>query len=151
MSRCVIVLAVLLALPVSARGQDLSDFAGEWKNPKATLAIVGARIYPQGKQWMVQLLGACHPTPCIWDPVPLSIKPAGPLDPRSPATAPGIPNNLFHQITLWLGEDSLTVRTVTPRPGPHGQPPDDVLIRVKATTEPLPPMRRSPRPPAPKR
>jgi hypothetical protein len=141
-----VVVVALLCLPAAARADEGELFAGEWKNLEKTLTLVGARIYPQGGRWMVQLLGACQPVPCVWEPVPLTFHPTGPFDPPAPATAMTTPEFGNLKVTLRLGEDALQVTIVQPRPGPHGTTFVDVLTRVKATTTPLPTMVRGPRP-----
>jgi hypothetical protein len=141
-----VVVLALLVLPSAARADDGEAFAGEWKNPKESNSIVGARIYSDHGRWMVQLLGACHPTPCVWKPVPLTIRPAGPFDPPPPATAMTTPDFGSRHVMLRLGEDSLQVE-VEGRGAAQGRTSVNVLTRVKPTTTPLPPMVRGPKPP----
>ena len=139
----------LMTLPVAVRAQGADVFAGEWRNLSASQpAIVGARVYAQNGRWMVQLLGACHPTACVWDPLPLTA--AGPVTGAPRATATFSRSNMRRQITLRLGEDSLVVivashQLAVParRIGERHYTSTDELTFVKAKTEPLPPMRRA--------
>ena len=146
--RAAFVLA-LMTLPVAVRAQGADVFAGEWRNLSASKpAIVGARVYAQNGRWMVQLLGACHPTACVWDPLPLTA--AGPLTGAPRATATFSQSNMRRQITLRLGEHSLVViiashQLAVPARGigERRYTSSDELTFVKAKTEPLPPMRRA--------
>lgn len=104
-----IAILILLAPGAPASAQGLETIAGEWKNPRETRSIVGAHIYAAGGRWMVQLLGACHPTPCVWNPEPLALV--------SPSEAGGPPRaratfqraNMRRVMTFRLGEDALVV------------------------------------------
>jgi len=141
-----VVAFALMALPPAAAAQGAEALAGEWRNPSTTRGIVGARVYSQNARWMVQILGRCQPTPCVWDPLPLTAeKVSGP--PR--ATATFSRSNMRRQIMLRLGEDSLVVtiashQLAVPARGIEERryTTTDELTFVKARTEPLPPMQR---------
>ena len=97
---------------------------------------------------MVQLLGACTPRACVWDPLPLTA--AGPLTGAARATATFSRSNMRRQITLRLGEHSLVVIVASHELavpargiGERRYTSTDELMFVKAKTEPLPPMRRA--------
>ena len=139
---------MLTTLSVAVRAQGADAFAGEWRNPSPSKAIVGARVYAQNGRWMVQLLGACHPTACVWDPLPLTG--AGPLTGAPRATATFSRSNMRRQITLLLGEHFLVVivashQLAAPERGigKRRYTSTDELTFVKAKTEPRPPMRRA--------
>ena len=145
--RAAFVLA-LMTLPVAVRAQGADAFAGDWRNLSASKAIVGARIYAQNGRWMVQLLGSCTPTACVWDPLPLTA--AGPPPGAPRATATFSRSNMRRQITFRLGEDSLLVIVASHQLavpargiGERRYTSTDELTFVKAKTEPLPPMRRA--------
>jgi hypothetical protein len=155
MSRIAAGALALLLLPSFARAQDAAAFGGEWKNPKETKGIVGARVYSQAGRWMVQLLGACVPTPCVWEPQPLTLKQGSLLEPVQPATATESISNMRRLITLRLGEDALSVEVASHQLavpargiGERRYTSVDELVRVKPTTTPLPPLVRGPKPPA---
>jgi hypothetical protein len=106
----VVVLTLSLSAPAIAHAQAAESLAGEWRNLNATGGIVGANIYQQGQQWFVQLLGACTPSPCVWNPEPLVLLEAsgragGP--PRGLATFQQ--SNMRRVMTFRLGEASLLV------------------------------------------
>ena len=145
--RAAFVLA-LMTLPIAVRAQGADAFAGEWRNLSASKAIVGARVYAQNGRWMVQLLGACTPTACVWDPLPLTA--AGPPTGAPRATATFSRSNMRRQITFRLGEDSLLVIVASHQLavpargiGERRYTSTDELTFVKAKAEPLPPMRRA--------
>jgi hypothetical protein len=149
--RAAFVLA-LMTLPAAVRAQGaapavLPAFAGEWRNPSASKAIVGARVYAQDGRWMVQLLGACTPRACVWDPLPLTA--AGPPTGAPRATATFSQLNMRRQITFHLGEDSLVVSVAShqlavPARGisERRYTSTDELTFVKVKTEPLPTIQR---------
>lgn len=156
MRTLLMLLCLTLAAPAAAqsRAANAADargaaaFAGEWRNPSASKSIVGARVYAQNGRWMVQLLGACHPTACVWDPLPLTAP--GPLTGALRATATFSQSNVRRQITLRLGEDSLVVIVASHQLavpargiGERRYTSTDELAFVKAETGPLPPMRRA--------
>jgi hypothetical protein len=148
-------LVVLTTLPVAVRAQSadpavLVAFAGEWRNASDTNAIVEARVYQQNGRWLLQLLGACQPAACVWDPLPLTA--AGPQTVAPRATATFSQSNMRRQITLRLGEDSLVVTVASHQLavpargiGERRYTSTDELTFLKAKTEPLPPLRRRPR------
>jgi hypothetical protein len=138
----------LMMLPIGLRAQGADVFAGEWRNPKDTRAIVEARVYSQGGRWMLQLLGACTPRPCVWDPLPLTVAAARTGAPQ--ATATYSQSNMRRLITLRLGEDALVVTVAShqlavPARGIEERKYDsiDELRFIKATTRPLPPLQRA--------
>jgi hypothetical protein len=156
MGRRLVPLILLLSLSSSnvltAQGPDA--FAGEWRNPNSTRGIAGANIYKEGQQWTVQLLGACTPTPCVWNPEPLVVLEAagragGP--PRGLATSQQ--SNIRRVMTFRLGEASMLVEVYSmqlavPARGINGRSyfSVDELTRRKPTATALPPPR--PRVPA---
>jgi len=151
MGRHAALLLALVLAPAASYAQDASAFAGEWRNSKKdTKSIVGARVYQQGGRWMLQLLGACTPRPCVWDPLPLNAvaesRRAGALQ----ATATFSRSNMRRQISLHLGEDALVVTVASHqlavparRIEERRYTSTDELAFVTAKTEPLP-RRRTP-------
>jgi hypothetical protein len=136
-----------MLLPLTALAQGAEAFAGEWKNPKATpgVGLAGVRVYEEQGRWMVQGLGNCLPTPCIWQPQGLTVKNADapPYGPPVAVTAdsPGLP-----VMTLRLGEDLLSVEVhfhqlAVPARGIAAldQTSTTELTRVSRSTTPLPP------------
>ena len=122
-------------------------FAGEWKTTDKAHTKGGARIYEDHGRWMLQVLGACTPTACVWHPVRLTVHPVKDLfdgPPRATATSSAYEG--VRAIVLTLGEDELRMETEG-RGASAGKVVVDHLIRVKRKTEPLPPMVRGPRPP----
>lgn len=134
----------LMMLSIGLRAQSAGAFAGEWRNPTDTREIVEARVYPQGGRWMLQLLGACTPRPCVWDPLPLTVAAARTGAPQ--ATATYSRSNMRRLITLRLGEDALVVTVAShqlavPARGIEERKYTSVseLRFIKPETEPLPP------------
>ena len=142
MSAALLVLLLAVTTVVSAQAEEA--FAGEWQNLKTTRNIVGARVYRAARQWMVQLLGACRPMPCVWEPVPLKFVLAPPNDGPPRAEALFSASNMRRRITLHLGEDALLVDVASNQLAvPSRGIPErrysstDELTRVTVTTEPL--------------
>jgi|GraSoiStandDraft_46_1057282.scaffolds.fasta_scaffold595877_1 hypothetical protein len=113
------VLLILSAKPLHAQGADA--FAGEWRSRNSSNTIVGANVYKDATRWVVQLLGACAPTPCVWDAEPLVVLDAaeragGP--PRGMATVQQ--SNMRRVMTFRLEEESMLVEVYSmqlPVPG----------------------------------
>jgi hypothetical protein len=146
--RTSLALAILIQLiwhaPAAAQGFDA--FGGEWKNSRETRGIVGARIYADRERWMVQLLGACHPNPCVWEPEPLELIPSTDGGPPM-ARATFRRANMRRVMMFRLGEDALVVEIAsTAAPTARGRGfstrTSDELRRTSLTTGPLTPMRR---------
>ena len=149
--RRAVVLLVLLAVSVSnvVHAQGEEAFAGEWKSPGETGGIVGANVYKDGTRWVVQLLGSCRPTPCVWNPEPLVVLEAsgragGP--PRALATFQQ--SNMRRVMTFRLGEESMLVEVYSMQlpvrsRGVTGRNyySVDELRRTQKTAKPLSPTR----------
>ena len=125
-----------------AKAQSGADFAGEWKNLKETRGIVGANVYNERGRWMVQLQGACHPTPCIWDPTPIELVNPGRREELPRARTLYRRGNMQRVITFQLGEDLLQV-DVASTAAPTARGPGfsnhrvDELVRTKPAGAPV--------------